>query len=412
MLAGRNNAARTLAIATFVWLAAVLYCKASFYRDPGSAFFDESRAFVREYSSYREKQSLSFLEEVPERSRKASESANICAVFLSVKRIGEQPLNLAVASALQGLLPQERADIHVGVLFAHANPEDHPSWHDPRVRNLVDAAFSYDVTPEDHAMIQDLETLHDYKRKGVFDYTYGLEYCLNTTDSPYIAMFEDDVIFADGWLSYTLNNLLNLEKKLATHPQDWLFLRIINQERSIGWAFKKIGGNHEFVITTAIAIPLVALTFILRRRYPRVSRYVDNWTLAIVCLIVIPAFIVLFYQAGKASLLPPRPGVRAEAFGCCSQGLVFPRSTARSILTMLRDRGSGQVDLILNDIARNQGLTRYAQYPVMMQHLGKNSVRRTVDREAQAIWSMAFERLSPYHLEQQHLDMTRHRYGQ
>jgi hypothetical protein len=38
---------------------------------------------------------------------------------------------------------------------------------------------------------------------------------------------------------------------------------------------------------------------------------------------------------------------------------------------MLKYRGSGQVDLILNDIADDRGLTRYAQYPVMMQHLGK-----------------------------------------
>jgi GR25 family glycosyltransferase involved in LPS biosynthesis len=256
------------------------------------------------------------------------------------------------------------------VLFAHTNPEDHPSWHDLRLSDLVDEAFSYNVTSEDHAMIQDLETSHNYERKGVFDYTYGLEHCLNTTEAPYIAIFEDDVIFADGWLSYILNNLVNLEKKLATHPQDWLFLRIFTQERSIGWASKKIGGNNESVITIAIDIALVAVVYVLRRRYFSVYRYVDHWTLATVCFVTIPAFVVLFYQAGKASILPPRPGVRAEAFGCCSQGLVFPRSTAGSTLDMLRDRGSGQVDLILNDIARNEGLTRYAQYPVMMQHLG------------------------------------------
>jgi GR25 family glycosyltransferase involved in LPS biosynthesis len=234
----------------------------------------------------------------------------------------------------------------------------------------VDEAFSYNVTQEDHATIQHLEISHNYKRKGVFDYIYGLEHCLNKTESPYIAMLEDDVIFADGWLSYTLNNLSNLEKKLAPHPQDWLFLRIFNQERSIGWATRKIGGNHEFVITIAIAVPLLAIVCLLRRRYPSVYRYMDNRTLTTVCLVIIPAFVILFYQAGKASMLPPRPGVHAEAFGCCSQGLVFPRSTALSIVDLLRDRGSGQVDLILNDIAREKGFTRYAQYPVMMQHLG------------------------------------------
>lgn len=125
-------------------------------------------------------------------------------------------------------------------------------------------------------MIQDLETSHDYKRKGIFDYAYGLEYCLNETKSPYIAIFEDDVIFAVGWLVYTLNNLSNLEKRLATRAQDWLFLRLFNQDRSIGWASQKIGGNHEFVITIAIAILLVAIVPILRTHHPRTRQYMDN----------------------------------------------------------------------------------------------------------------------------------------
>jgi GR25 family glycosyltransferase involved in LPS biosynthesis len=279
---------------------------------------------------------------------------------------------LAIGSALEGMFPQERADIHVGVLFAHTNPEYHPSWHNPRLRNLVDEAFSYNTTLQNHTMVQDWETSNNFKRKGVFDYAYALEYCLNTTESPYIAIFEDDVIFAVGWLANTLDNLSNLQMRLATQTNDWLFLRLFNQERSTGWASHKIGGNHEFLITIIIAIPLVTIVVLLRRCHPHMHRYLDCWTLSIVCLVIIPAFIVLFYQAGKASLLPPRPGVRDEAFGCCSQGLVFPRSSALTTVDTLRHRDSGQVDLILNGIARDTGLTRYAQYPVMMQHLGKS----------------------------------------
>jgi len=227
------------------------------------------------------------------------------------------------------------------------------------------------LTKENHTLLHQWETSHNYAHKGVFDYIYSLQHCLITTKSPYIAIFEDDVIFADGWLSYTLNNLSNLRKKLAANPQDWLFLRLFNQERSTAWASREIGGNHEFVITIAIAIPLIAVVLVLRNRYPVLHRCMDNCTLAVVCLVILPAFIILFYQAGKASMLPPRPGVRAEPFGCCTQGLIFPKSTAESLLDILKECGSGQLDIILNDIARDQGLTRYAQYPVMMQHLGK-----------------------------------------
>ncbi|KEQ90490.1 hypothetical protein AUEXF2481DRAFT_568352 [Aureobasidium subglaciale EXF-2481] len=119
----------------------------------------------------------------------------------------------------------------------------------------------------------------------------------------------------------------------------------------------------------------------------------------IVCLIVVPAFFMLFFQAGKVSLLPPQPGIRQEAFGCCSQGLVFPRDMVPCVVESLRDRGSGQVDLILKDIAKDEGLALYAQYPVMIQYLGSNSVRGTKPYEARAIWSMAFATLSARELE-------------
>ena len=218
------------------------------------------------------------------------------------------------------------------MLFAHTNPDDHPSWNNPRIHDLVDEAFTYNVTQENRTILHEWETSHNYAKKGVFDYIYSLQHCLNTTESPYIAIFEDDVIFADGWLSYTLNNLASLEKKLAIHPQNWLFLRLFNQERSTSWASREIGGNHEFVVAVAIAIPLIALALIFRNRYPILQRYTENWTLAVICFIIIPAFIILFYQAGKASMLPPRPGVRAEPFGCCTQGLIFPRSTAFNIV--------------------------------------------------------------------------------
>ncbi|KAI5201969.1 hypothetical protein E4T38_05870 [Aureobasidium subglaciale] len=118
----------------------------------------------------------------------------------------------------------------------------------------------------------------------------------------------------------------------------------------------------------------------------------------------------------KVSLLPPQPGIRQEAFGCCSQGLVFPRDMVPCVVESLRDRGSGQVDLILKDIAKDEGLALYAQYPVMIQYLGKlavidlsslilavstgsNSVRGTKPYEARAIWSMAFATLSARELE-------------
>jgi hypothetical protein len=108
MLAYTSNAARTLTIATLVWLIAIVYCKINFYQDPGSAFFDENRAFTRYHSAYREEQSVKFLERSSEHPQKASASPSMCAVFLSVKRTGEQPLDVSIGSRASSAYRLER----------------------------------------------------------------------------------------------------------------------------------------------------------------------------------------------------------------------------------------------------------------------------------------------------------------
>jgi hypothetical protein len=107
MLTSGTAATRTLTIATLAWIAAMWYCKTNFYRDPGSAFFDEKRAFAREYSMHRKAQSISFLEKVSEHSSKAAESPSLCATFLTVKRTGEQPLNVSFGLRIFYRLPED-----------------------------------------------------------------------------------------------------------------------------------------------------------------------------------------------------------------------------------------------------------------------------------------------------------------
>ncbi|THZ71410.1 hypothetical protein D6C85_05309 [Aureobasidium pullulans] len=68
-------------------------------------------------------------------------------------------------------------------------------------------------------------------------------------------------------------------------------------------------------------------------------------------------------------MLPPHPGVRKERFGCCAQGLVFPRAKAPRVVEYLNAKQSGQIDLMLDDLAREDKLNRYALYPVQVQHI-------------------------------------------
>ncbi|KEQ90491.1 hypothetical protein AUEXF2481DRAFT_33925 [Aureobasidium subglaciale EXF-2481] len=225
MLTTKFAAVLVFVTASFLWTTTFWYCKTHFYRDPGSAFYDEGRAFTRFYSSVRENQANVFLE-VPAGLTKASKSASLCASFQS----------LAILSALEGLSLQERADIYVSAFIAYTIPEEHPSWHNKTLHGLLDDFHSYNSSSTQLETIQVYEKTHNYERKGVSDYIYGLEHCLNETQAPWIAMFEDDIIFADGWLAYTLSTLADFEAKIKSKtsgPHELLFLRLFNQERTI-----------------------------------------------------------------------------------------------------------------------------------------------------------------------------------
>ncbi|KAI5201947.1 hypothetical protein E4T38_05869 [Aureobasidium subglaciale] len=251
MLTTKFAAVLVFVTASFLWTTTFWYCKTHFYRDPGSAFYDEGRAFTRFYSSVRENQANVFLE-VPAGLTKASKSASLCASFQSVRREGQQPLDashchhpsavkhalrfLISINALEGLSLQERADIYVSAFIAYTIPEEHPSWHNKTLHGLLDDFHSYNSSSTQLETIQVYEKTHNYERKGVSDYIYGLEHCLNETQAPWIAMFEDDIIFADGWLAYTLSTLADFEAKIKSKtsgPHELLFLRLFNQERTI-----------------------------------------------------------------------------------------------------------------------------------------------------------------------------------
>lgn len=272
-------------------------------------------------------------------------------------------------------MPEERADVIVNVLIAHTSPEEHPTWNNAWVRDAIDDLYTYNVSSKEQGHLQDMESQQKYVEKGVFDYTYAMEHCYEK-ETPYIAMFEDDVLLADGWLVRTLLGLRDVEKS-AKKDKSWLFMRLFNQERSTGWATKRIGGNHEFWIILGIDFGFIIPFLLARRLWPRGRDHLSLESLSVLVGLFIPALVILFYQSGKASLLPPSPGVINEPFGCCSQLMVFPRAQVPVVLEFLRARREGQIDLYLNDLAEENGLARYALYPVQGQHIGTHDSLRT-----------------------------------
>ncbi|KAK2803698.1 hypothetical protein FQN50_006916 [Emmonsiellopsis sp. PD_5] len=448
-------------VAAFLFIC---YGRTHFYRDPGSVFYDRSRAFERTYSLHREAEAKEYIRTLQAAEGvgsdgptaadlgaahvKAGVKPAICGIFSTVKREGEQYVETAIASLLHGLTPAERADIHLSILFAHTNSTAHPSLKQPWLLRAIDSAHTYTDTldPETIAHLRQLEETRNYAEKGVFDYIYALKQCYDT-QTPYIAMLEDDILFADGWLVRSLLGLRRIEAATTTTTttstgtiviKPWLYMRLFNQERSTGWANKHIFGNNEHWIILAIAAVILTPTFLIQRR--RRSRHLHRsrfrlpsqlprhkspayppsspsspptttiTTILTLTLLTLPTIIILFFQAGKASMLPPRAGVVREAFGCCSQAMVFPRERVGGVMAFLEQRGKGQVDLLLNDLVREgeggKGLDAWALYPVQVQHVGSQSVRGTTKKEAQAVWSMAFEDLKADKLRREHKEMV------
>lgn len=185
-----------------------------------------------------------------------------------------------IGSLLHGLTPQERTDLHLSVLVAETNRNAHPSWHQQWIHRAVDDMYTYNVSVPEQAHIKYLQQTGRYAEKGVFDYTYALGHCYDTK-TPYISVFEDDILLAHGWLVRTLLGLRDISK-----DSPWLFMRLFNQERSTGWARRDIGGNNELWIIVGIALCITLPVVLARRlRWRLALIYLDVGTVGLVVLL-------------------------------------------------------------------------------------------------------------------------------
>lgn len=259
--------------------------------------------------------------------------------------------------------------MYLSVLIAEDHPENHPSWNQAWMHHAVDELYTYNISAAERTRLRNIVDESGFAKKGIYDYIYALRRC-HEIGTPYIGMFEDDILLADGWLVRTL---VGLQRIFASEGalNSWLFMRLFNQERSIGWASRYIGGNNEHWIIAGIGICIWVVIFFARRWWTFARTHIDMGTVWVLILVLNPALVILFFQCGKASMLPPSAGVFDEPFGCCSQAMIFPREQVPSVIEFLQEKQQGQIDLLLNHLALETGLKRYALYPVQAQHIGK-----------------------------------------
>ncbi|KAF2805042.1 uncharacterized protein BDZ99DRAFT_450552 [Mytilinidion resinicola] len=398
-------ALRAFLASLLLWLLAFQYCKFRYWRNPHSAFFRSEGVYDLHYSANRQAQAAAYIENANTTDDGAAgelirggEEPVICAAFVTVKREKMNYFAQSIGSMLEGLTEEERKALHLSILFADTNPAGHPNWKDPWLRRVVDKADTYDIPDEELARIKEAEEKRNFYVKGLFDYKYTLEYCLNS-NAPYIAIFEDDIVFAEGWMARVLNALADVRHTPparsilpdASVTRPWLYLRLFYTETALMWEQTDYWyANIHLAFALSTFTGLLTLLAI-RYQFPSTRPHLDPLALAVISLVTVPAFTALVFMIGKYSLQPLSGVVKMNKYGCCTQGLVFPRTQVPGLLGYFAERVHGQTDSLIEEYANRDGLDRYALAPQVVQHVGLQSSRDNIEINARSTWAFWFE---------------------
>lgn len=231
-----------------------------------------------------------------------------------------------------------------------------------------------------------------------------LDQCYNKTTAPYIAILEDDIIFADSWLAKTLPALTEIGQKSTT----WLYLRLFWTDVMLGWD-KDIDSWYTNPIFNYILALAVTYTFAFyqHKRLKQTRANIDVNAFFILTCVTIPAFITLVFMIGRNSLMPLEGLQRMDVKGCCTQALIYPRSQVQDLADMLLRVDPDQTDLIIKDYANELGLARYALAPQLVQHVGLVSSRGTKMKNSRTNWAFYFEKFNAKKLRREHDELVK-----
>lgn len=393
---GRSGGATFVAF-LLVYLALIRYCSYVYYRDPTSYFFNPGRAYERRYSVGRQDDAESYIHNANTSifPRLAPKNLKMCVGIATVAREGEQYVRSTIGSLLDGLTPEDRAGIYLGVLIAHTNPEIHPIYGQQWLTNVVDKVYLYDVNQEKAKNLAQWEQDNDYRWKAVFDYTYILQRCVDT-GAQWITIIEDDTLAVDGWFPRAIEAVTKADEQHHWGTKsDWLYLRLFFTEEFLGWNSEEW---PRYLASSVGVTGMVAMVLLLVRQ-SRLEKSISNPVIAIMCLVCTPACIALYFLAGRMSMQPLQPGVHhMPQFGCCGQGFVFPHSMAPKIISRLAQKRLGFVDEMIDEFAKEADLSKLMVMPSLLQHIGTKTSKeddfgntKTRNTVSEKIWSFGFE---------------------
>ena len=203
-----------------VYTIAAFYTWHRSWRDPTSLFFDAHRAYEPRYSLVRRRQADLFIGAVEARPAELfvkndprKRSRSLCVGIPTVARHGARYFRGAVGSLLEGLSAAERERVFLVLFVAQTEPSLHPAFQEGWMGAIADRVLVYNVTEDRLAELKKWEQEGGlFRQKALFDYTYLMEAC-SESGTPYMALFEDDVIALDGWFHRTINAISAARKQ-------------------------------------------------------------------------------------------------------------------------------------------------------------------------------------------------------
>jgi hypothetical protein len=386
-------------------------------RDPTSIFFVPKKGYWPRYSQVRRKQATEFIAahnttQTFGRPNAENKGKKLCVGIPSVARRGAQYIPDTIGSLLEGLTSEERNDIFLMVLIPHTDPITHPSYGETWLHELTDHVLTYHL--EDSAK-QDVRMMEDeggaFLTKGLYDYSYLLSKCAEQY-TPYIAIFEDDIIAMDGWFHRTVNALREAEQQTVTRHtrHNFLYVRLFYTEEFMGWNSEDWATYLFWSLFAASVLAAVLFSLQKTKLAAKLCHALGPRCIFLFSYSVLIAAILLFFALGRMTVLPIPIGVREmPRFGCCSQALVFPRNKALELVSYFNDRRTGFMDVLTEEYAQKRDELRFAITPSLVQHVGRESSKYTDEGPVikEGIWSFRFEHYDWEKLRREHKATTR-----
>lgn len=418
------------AILGLVWLSLFLYFRKVSYFDPSSAFFRYDDAYRPLYSDVREKDADRFLaaiddsfKSIPETSPKfrlkASDGKSqhgdagkvpFCLGIPTLRREQGQYVSRTVASLVDSLTAEERELLHIVILMSDDDPTANTAFGQTWLHALVDSVLVHEgadaslVAKNNYQTIPKLPANTPRDEHVRRDYVAMVAAC-RKRNAEYFILVEDDIIAARGWLGRLRTALPEVNAGVTSSSKaDWLYLRLFYSEIYLGWNSEEwftYARNIVFVYVAATAI-LIAIRRIqsgptplpLKDRTQKTTSRPSRFMPISIFIFWIPAFIVLYFRAGRLVVSPLSTGVQEmPRYGCCSQGLVMP---ARHFEILEKDLLTPPFDVPADSTieltAERRGLAKWALVPSVFQHVGvRGSSIKGATRKL--TWNFSFERV-------------------